>query len=36
MRSDGTLTRGERLRIEQRQDRISRGIDRQKHDGQTR
>jgi hypothetical protein len=36
MRSDGGLTRNERFRIEKRQDRISRGIYRQKHDGQTR
>jgi len=37
MRSNngGTLTPGERFRVEQRQDRISRGIYLQKHDGQT-
>jgi hypothetical protein len=34
MRSDGTLSSGERVRIEKRQDRISRGIYRQKHDAQ--
>ena len=36
MRSDGTLSSGERVRIEKRQDRISRGIYRQKHDPQSR
>ena len=36
MRSDGSLSGRERLRIEKRQDRISRGIYRQKHDAQGR
>lgn len=34
MRADGMLTRGEHVRIEKRQDRISHGIYRQKHDRQ--
>jgi hypothetical protein len=35
MRQDGSLSKREHLRVERQQDRISRGIFRQKHDGQT-